>query len=426
MVFGQNQQLLQKILIVTHLKEAVLYIGLSQGLFAAFVVFTKRHKQTADRLLIAWLLIICLKFLILLMYDEYGEFFDAAFSQGFIPLSFGPFLYLYTKHITDEDARFGFRDILHAAPFIILTAFYFAFFQDRVDFSDHKYLQKDEYLGVRILYAAGYFISIFTYTALTYRLLYIYRKSIVNKFSFETAKNQLGWLYFTAGLITATFAFYFSIGMVNAVNHRPIVDSELMANVGLTIMTFSVSYFGIKQPALFRSREIYRPSPERKAEPLPAEVPEPELPADIALPVDALTDNEEEKEKYKRSGLKDEDAEEYIARLLAFMEKEKPYLDAEMTIQDLSAKINISKHHLTQILNNNLGKNFFTFVNEFRIEEVKRKLADPGFDHLTILGIAYDCGFNSKSSFNNIFKQYTGSTPSEYKKQVMKIRESEE
>lgn len=407
------------------MKEAVLYIGLSQGLFAAFVVFTKRHKQTADRLLIAWLLIICLKFLILLMYDEYGEFFDAAFSQGFIPLSFGPFLYLYTKHITDEDARFGFRDILHAAPFIILTAFYFAFFQDRIDFSDHKYLEKDEYLGVRILYAAGSFVSIFTYTALTYRQLYLYRKSIVNKFSFETAKNQLSWLYFAAGLITATFAFYFTIGSINAVNKRPIVDSELMANIGLTIMTFSVSYFGIRQPALFRSPEIYR-TKETENEEIPAKTVHSKEHEEIPESVSDEADENEEKEKYKRSGLKDEDAEVYIEKLVTFMEKEKPYLDAEMTIQDLSAKINISKHHLTQILNNNIGKNFFTFVNEYRIEEVKRKLADPAFDHLTILGIAYDCGFNSKSSFNNIFKQYTGSTPSEYKKQVMKMRDVDE
>lgn len=413
------------------MKEAILYIGLSQGLFAAFVVFTKRHKQTADRLLIAWLLIICLKFLILLMYDEYGEFFDVAFSQGFIPLSFGPFLYLYTKHITDDDARFGFRDILHAGPFIILTAFYFAFFQDRVDFSDHKYLEKDEYLGVRILYASVQFTSIFTYTGLTYKLLYFYRKSMANKFSFESTKNQLTWLYFTAGLITATFAFYFSIGIVNAVNHRPIVDSELMANIGLTIMTFSVSYFGIRQKALFRNRARYLPvdhEEEAVIENPKAVVHSMEPDENEALEKEPILieADEEEKEKYKRSGLKDEDAEAYIEKLMAFMEKERPYLDAEMTIQDLSAKINISKHHLTQILNNNIGKNFFTFVNEFRIEEVKRKLADPAFDHLTILGIAYDCGFNSKSSFNNIFKQYTGSTPSEFKKQVMKIRAVDE
>lgn len=406
------------------MKEAILYIGLSQGLFAAFVVSTKRNKQTSDRLLIAWLLIICLKFLILLMYDEYGEFFDVAFSQGFIPLSFGPFLYLYTKHITDEDSKFGFKDILHAAPFVIFIAFYFAFFQDRIDFADYKFMEKDEYRGVRIIYASGYFVSIFTYSALTYRLLSQYSQSLVNKFSFETEKNRLKWLYFTTGLITATFLFYLIVGAINANSKKMIIDSDLMANIGLTIMTFSVSYFGIRQPALFRSRSIYHKTPDENGngEPL-VQTPKKEV-----IPAEETPESSSpagEKEKYKRSGLKDEDAEAYIERLMAFMEKEKPYIDAEMTIQDLSAKINISKHHLTQILNNNLGKNFFTFVNEFRIEEVKRKLADPAFDHLTILGIAFDCGFNSKSSFNNIFKQYTGQTPSEYKKQVSKLRDQE-
>jgi AraC-like DNA-binding protein len=405
------------------LREAILYIGLSQGLFAAFVIFTKRKKHASDRLLIAWLLLICLKFLILLLYDEYGEFFDVGFSNGFIPLSFGPFLYLYTKYITDEDARFGFREILHAAPFVILTAFYFAFFQERVDFSDHMYLVPDEYIGVRILYASVYFISIFTYTALTYRQLYHYRKNMVNRFSFESGKNQLKWLYFTAGLITATFTFYFIVGLVNAINKKPIIDSELMANLGLTVMTFSVSYFGIKQEALFRDPQVYLQSEkaEQKEELDVNLSPRAEKKAEFK----EENSPEEEKEKYKRSGLKEKDAEIYIERLLAFMEREKPYLDEDLTILDLSAKLNISKHHLTQILNNHLGKNFFTFVNEYRVEEVKRKLADEAFDHLTIMGIAYDCGFNSKSSFNNIFKQYTGLTPSEYKKQVVKIREAE-
>lgn len=145
-----------------------------------------------------------------------------------------------------------------------------------------------------------------------------------------------------------------------------------MANIGLTVMTFSASYFGIKQPALFRSRNLYQKAPEEISEPI---LDEP-LPTKISdEPKNNAQDSENEgnyeKEKYKRSGLKEEDAERYISRLMAYMEKEKPFIDAEMTIQDLSARINISKHHLTQILNNNLGKNFFTFVNEFRIEEVK-------------------------------------------------------
>jgi AraC-like DNA-binding protein len=128
------------------------------------------------------------------------------------------------------------------------------------------------------------------------------------------------------------------------------------------------------------------------------------------------TANETIEEKYHRSGLKPDEAEKILQKLLEYMENEKPYLNDELTIQELSAKLNVSKHHLTQVLNINLGKNFFTFINEYRIEAVKKRLVDPNYDHLTILGIAYDCGFNSKSSFNGLFKQYTGVTPSEYRK----------
>jgi AraC-like DNA-binding protein len=88
----------------------------------------------------------------------------------------------------------------------------------------------------------------------------------------------------------------------------------------------------------------------------------------------------------------------------------------ELTIQELAEKINIPKHHLTYIINTGLHKNFFNFINEYRVEEFKHRALDPENDHLTLLAIAFDCGFNSKSSFHNIFKNITGQTPSEFKK----------
>jgi AraC-like DNA-binding protein len=87
-------------------------------------------------------------------------------------------------------------------------------------------------------------------------------------------------------------------------------------------------------------------------------------------------------------------------------------------LSELSAQINLAKHELTELLNVNIGKNFFTFVNEFRLKAVIRRLANPDYDHLTIMAIANDCGFNSKSTFNSLFKQAFGHTPSEYKKKL--------
>jgi AraC-like DNA-binding protein len=384
----------------------ILYIGLSQSLFAAFVLFTKKHRKTADNILVLWLLVIALKFVILLIGEAHKEFFDTEFSQGYIPLTFGPFLYLYTRQLTNPEAKLRWADWLHAVPFILMTAFYFGFFKDYIEFNDTKYLDNDAFLGVRLIYAVVFVVSIFSYVFLTYRMLMSFRKSMSNEFSFQTDKNRLKWLSYISILISATFFVYFIIGVINALNKTQIFDASYITNVGLTILAFSVSYFGIKQPTLFREVKVLHHSPE-SAQTHDAQSDVTSAPA---------TANETIEEKYHRSGLKPDEAEKILQKLLEYMENEKPYLNDELTIQELSAKLNVSKHHLTQVLNINLGKNFFTFINEYRIEAVKKRLVDPNYDHLTILGIAYDCGFNSKSSFNGLFKQYTGVTPSEYRK----------
>ena len=77
--------------------------------------------------------------------------------------------------------------------------------------------------------------------------------------------------------------------------------------------------------------------------------------------------------------------------------------------------MSISSHHLSQILNERIRQNFFDFVNSYRIEEAKRKLVEPATKHYSILGIAEEVGFNSKSAFNNAFKKHTNMTPTEFK-----------
>jgi AraC-like DNA-binding protein len=387
------------------MRDALLYIGLAQTLFAAVLVFTKRHKQIADKILISWLAMIAFKFLVLIFYNEHSEYFDADFSSGYIPLTFGPFLYLYTRHLTDDEAKFRVQDILHSVPFFLMTAFYFAFFKDRLSFADYKYLKHDEYLSVRILYATVYIISIFIYTILTYRLLFRFKLATYNNFSFTGEKNQLRWLYFVAGLFTLTFAVYFVVGLINAISEKQILDSGLLTDIGLTIMAFSISYFGIKQPNLFRPSDVMV---MQQVDDTSADIH-----SEKKIQVETVKNTPSIEQKTQNIT---PEAAGQIRKLLEYMEREKPYLNAELTIQDLSEKLNIPKTALTSILNTNLDKNFFTFINEYRIESVKKKLLNPEYNHLTLLAIAYDSGFNSKSSFNNLFKQYTGYTPSEYKK----------
>jgi AraC-like DNA-binding protein len=106
-----------------------------------------------------------------------------------------------------------------------------------------------------------------------------------------------------------------------------------------------------------------------------------------------------------------------VRRLLRLMEAEKLYLEPELTLPELAAKLSVSPHHLSQVINRETNKSFFDFVNEYRVQEAKRLLGSPKHSHLSILGIALDAGFNSKSAFYTAFGKHIGMTPSEFKKQ---------
>ena len=378
------------------LPETLYYIGISQALFVAFVLLTKKEKQGSDYILLVWLLTISFKMMVLLISVEHGEFFDNQFSIGLIPLTFGPFLFLYTKYLLYRRWFFKNRDFLHFVPFIVFTFLYFSFFREKLSFDTHKLLLTDGYVVARLLYSFAFLGSVSYYTFLTLQILQRHRKRLQDRFSFLSESNELNWLYVLTAIFSLTYFVYFALGLYNVVTNQAYFDIAYTSDIFLTILAFSVSYFGIKQPYLFKV------VPEEKED------------------FNESREGNEQKEKYKNSNLSEEQKEEYIEHIYSFMQTERPFLNAELTVQDLSKQLNISRHHLTEILNNDIGKNFFTFVNEYRVEEVKRRLLDERFEHLTIVAIAFESGFNSKSTFNSIFKQNTGSTPSQWKAEALK------
>lgn len=371
--------------------ETLYYIGISQALFVSLVLFTKANKQGSDFVLMAWLLTISFKMMILLISAEHGEFFDNQFSIGLIPLTFGPFLFLYTKNLLYRRWFFKSRDFLHYTPFIFFTFLYFTFFKGKLSFDNHMFFLDDEYLWVRLMYSIAFMSSVSYYTYLTLKILGRHRKQLKDRFSFLSERNELNWLYVLTAIFGVTYFLYFSLGTYNVLMKQGFFDIAYTSDVFLTILAFSVSYFGIKQPYLFKV------IPEENEEFM------------------ALKKKNESKRKYKNSNLTAEQKEEYVKHIFTFMDEERPFINPELTVQDLSKQLNISRHHLTELLNNDIGKNFFTFINEYRVEEVKRRLLDTRFEHLTIVAIAFESGFNSKSTFNSIFKQNTGNTPSQWK-----------
>ena len=120
--------------------------------------------------------------------------------------------------------------------------------------------------------------------------------------------------------------------------------------------------------------------------------------------------------KYKKAILDIALVEEYKQQLESLMREEKPYLDPDLTLRTLAERMDIPPNQLSRLLNEGFDKNFSEFVNTYRLESFKIKVADPSFQHLTILGLAYESGFNSKTVFNGFFKKMMGQTPSAYQK----------
>jgi putative ABC transport system permease protein len=97
------------------------------------------------------------------------------------------------------------------------------------------------------------------------------------------------------------------------------------------------------------------------------------------------------------------------------------YRDAELSLSSLAEKLGLHTHEVSRIINTVFKKSFNDFINEYRVREVALKMQNPSYDHITLLGIAYESGFNSQSSFHRVFKQFTGETPLEYKNRIQKV-----
>jgi AraC-like DNA-binding protein len=109
---------------------------------------------------------------------------------------------------------------------------------------------------------------------------------------------------------------------------------------------------------------------------------------------------------------------EVIDNLLAFMRDKKPFLDPELSLSSLSKQIGLNRNQLSRLIIEGIGENFYDFINRYRVDEVKRLMTDPQKQNYNLLGIALEAGFKSKSTFNLIFKRFTGLTPTEYKKNI--------
>jgi AraC-like DNA-binding protein len=364
----------------------ILYIGITQSFFAGLMVGTKRNPQVADRILATWLFLIAIEMIFALVNETIVPLYEFVF----IPFTYGPCLYLYVKFLTTENPKFKWQYWLHLIPFIAVFTTAIVFHGRPVIKLDN-FFANDPFLSFRLIYGLSFFISITTYSIIAFVLIRRHERNMKELFSYTSARITLSWLKLISIGFYVTYVLVFIVGVYVIFKKELPYDPTLVSYFGLTFFAFAFSSYGIKQPGIFNELYADKKTKTRKIEPVEHEI------------------------KYERSGLKDADAEKYLSRLLRHMDTKKPYLDADLTIQDIAESLNIPRHYLTQVINEKLNKNFYQFINEYRVEEVKKLLMDKEYQKFTMTAIAFEAGFNSKSAFNSAFKEITGMTPTEYK-----------
>ncbi|MEZ4849809.1 MAG: helix-turn-helix transcriptional regulator [Bacteroidia bacterium] len=363
--------------------EPILYVTITQFLFAALLVLTKRARQQADMVLGSWLVVMAIFLCLTLLKEHFpGEFWGhvQVYPMGAL---IGPFLFLYSRSLTSTYPQLNWKSSLHLIPFGIIVLIEL-FFPQEVDayFINGNFLDRG-----RWTYTILFILHNLTYFGLTLKILSQHRIHVKDIFSFSSLEITLQWLWVVAGIFGLSFLITLII-LIAVLIWGPFINPAVPLFMGFGIFAFAISYYGVRQGI------IYEQIPD-SADSLP----------------------EESESKYATSSLSEKEAEQHIIRLKNFMESERPYRNRELTVQSVAETLDIPTHHLTETLNEYMGKNFYTLVNEYRIEDVKRLLLDPKYQNYTLLAIAYEAGFNSKSAFNHTFKKLCGQTPSEYRRE---------
>lgn len=370
---------------IDKLYEIIFFIAAFLYLLFSFFLFThKKGNRMSNKIFAGF----CLSKAFFIIHDLFSIFrqsvykvfpiyMDVIFESTFFLI--GPFLYFYTRSMTSKNFVFKRIHLLHLIPFVI-----------DVTFRNYRFFSHPNIAD--IMREEGYFIS---YSELRWRyitmdihvIIYIiaaliillrYRSELKKIFS-SIEKVKLSWLYLVLFGFLPVQIFHLSKLTLAYLNEIWREIFGLSTHIGSLLLATIVVVKGLRQPEIFSS-----------------------------------IDEKKTKQKYAKTALSKETMEQYLKKLTQYMETEKPYLNPSLNVNELAYKLSIPSHYISQILSRRLGQNFYHFVNKYRIEESKRVLADKANNKKTVLEVLYEVGFNSKSTFNTIFKQYTGLTPTQF------------
>jgi AraC-like DNA-binding protein len=367
------------------LASLLMLAGMIQGvILSAVLLDRKRRNFRANRYLAGLIIAMTVRL--------FNAFLTRSVVPGTVPVTgrftiflifaFLPLLYFYVRALTEPEFFFRPAHLAHFIPaglaFLYTVPFYAAALlapETARSYGQSWAWETTAVNGLVLLQQLIYGIWII-------RVVSSYRRRIADLVS-SLERIRLSWILWLLGVLVVLTLFVFGIVIYRLAGgssaplfaQRDVIYSAIMA---LTI--YAAGYFALSQP------EVFSPPLARAAV-----------------------------KKYESSSLSPAKAEESLRLLTAMMENDALYRDENLSLPSLAEKAGLSVGHLSQVINERLGKNFYDFVNGYRVEEACRRLRDPRTRSQKIITVAFDVGFNSKAGFNRVFKKQTGLTPSAYR-----------
>jgi AraC-like DNA-binding protein len=357
-------------------------------LLVLFLVASERGKRSSNILLSAFFLLLLFNISdgLLSYYGFYVQNPELAhLEDGFVFL-LGPILYFYTRSVIFRDFKLHRSDFSHLVPFFVVTIAFLSLYHFQAEAYQkmiqesimHQTLPRAFYISTVVIYG-----HVGTYIFFAFKDLRKYRNEIKRQFS-SISKINLEWLTFLLGSVVAVLA----ISLIYT--FLPIAGLSAYFEMGFTIAF--VFLFAFINAIVWRAMK------------------QPQIFAGISISEKVSTANPEV------STSNEQLPNSLVVALGEKMEREKLFLNPDLSLDGLATALNVSPKKLSQLLNEKFKQNFFEYINSYRIREAQQIFEKNPDPKLTVLEVMYECGFNSKSSFNTIFKSKTGSTPSEYKR----------
>ena len=353
-------------------------------LFAVFLISAKKNRGFDKAALALFLFangIFILNFLAFRYSKEIIPYtvnlFFIGSSFGFL---FGPLLYLYTNAVTSSEFKFAKKDILHFVPFLLvfcltLVRFQFQSYETKIDFLRTGLYGKTG----SIIYLALMHTTILIYLLKAFLIVRQKNQNLKGYYS-SLEKINYDWLK----LVVSAFLIMWIVDIINWVTGSIGFNSTVLQES----LTFTSLFINFVFANLLILKSLRLPQTEPAAE----------------------------IHKYEKSPLTLQTKSDILARLEKLMTQEKLFLNSSLNLGEVAQKLSVVPRYLSQVINELKEQNFYDYVNSHRIDEAKKILSDPSHDNEKILSVLYDCGFNSKSVFNTVFKRNTGITPSEYRR----------